>query len=118
MPRLVSGVLNAVRYTFRDRAFTVFAILVLALGIGSSCLMFSLVDAVLLRDLPFAQPDRLVWMYNARTERDRAPLSMPDLDDYRRGTSTLDGLASFTNWTANITGGGPPERLEGTRVGG
>jgi predicted permease len=118
MPQLVSDVRLAVRQVFRDRAFALFAVLVLALGIGSSCLMFSLVDVVLLRDLSFAEPDRLVWMYNARTERDRAPISVPDLDDYRRDASTLVGLAAFTNWTANLTGGGPPERLEGTRVAG
>src|SRR5262249_22250199 len=59
-----------------------------------------------------------VWMYNARTERDRAPFSIPDLADYRRDARALDGFAVFTNWTANLTGGGEAERLEGTRVGG
>ena len=62
--------------------------------------------------------DRLVWMYNARTERDRAPLSLPDLEDYRREASCLAGLAVFTNWTTNLTGVGTPERLDGIRVSG
>ena len=69
--------------------------------------------AVLLRDLPLVEPDRLAWMYNARTERDRAPFSIADLEDYRSGNATLAGLAAFTNWTANQTGNGEAERLEG-----
>src|SRR5262245_674663 len=107
----------ALRHIVRDRAFSGFAILVLSLGIGASAAMFSVVNTVLLRDMPFEAPDRLVWMYNARTERDRAPLSLPDLEDYRR-QPTLIGVTPFTNWSANLTGVGVPERLEGTRVGG
>ena len=80
--------------------------------------MYTLVHAVLLRALPFEDPDRLVWMYNARTERDRAPLSLPDVEDYRREASTLAGVALFTNWTTNLTGAGLPERLDGVRVSG
>jgi putative ABC transport system permease protein len=102
----------------RAPASSALAVAILAIGIGATTLMFSLVQAVLLRDLPFRDPDRLMWMYNLRTERDRAPLSFPDLEDYRRGASTLDGIATFTNWTANLTGAGTPERLEGTRVSG
>jgi putative ABC transport system permease protein len=80
--------------------------------------MYTLVQSVLLRELPFQEPDRLVWMYNTRTERDRAPLSVPDVEDYRREASSLSGLAVFTNWTTNLTGVGTPERLDGVRVSG
>ena len=92
----------------RAPGFAALAIGVLALGIGAATLMFSVVDAVLLRDLPVADPDRLVWMYNLRTERDRAPLSIADFEDYRQQSSTLAGLSPFTNWTANLTGAGTP----------
>ena len=92
--------------------------LILATGIGASTVMYTLVQSVLLRELPFQDPERLVWMYNARTERDRAPLSVPDLEDYRREASSLAGLAVFTNWTTNLTGVGTPERLDGVRVSG
>jgi len=110
--------LHAVRLHRRRPAFAAAAIAMLALGAGAAAAVFSLVRAVVLRELPFAEPARLVWMYNARTERDRAPFSIADLDDYRRGNRTLAGLAAFTNWTANLTGSGEPERLEGTRVAG
>ena len=105
--------------TFRRApGFTALAVTILATGIGASTLMYTLVQNVLLRDLPFQEPERLVWMYNSRTERDRAPLSMPDLEDYRREASSLAGIALFTNWTTNLTGVGAPERLEGVRVAG
>src|SRR5262245_14145902 len=116
MSEVLLGIRHALRLTRRAPAYAAVAVIVLATGIGASTLMFGLVEAALLRDLPARDPDRLVWMYNTRTERDRAPLSLPDLEDYRREATTLAGLAPFTNWTANLTGIGPPERLEGTRV--
>jgi predicted permease len=109
---------QATRILRRAPRFSALAVTILALGIGATTLMFTIVEAVLLRDLPFRDPDRLVWMYNLRTERDRAPISIPDFEDYRRESSTVAGLAAFTNWTANLTGDGAPERLEGTRVSG
>jgi putative ABC transport system permease protein len=114
----IAGLRHAVRSLRRTPAFALLAITILATGIGSTAVMYTLVRAVLLRELPFRDPDRLVWMYNLRTERDRAPLSLPDLDDYRREGTTLAGLAAFTNWTTNITGAGDPERLDGVRVSG
>ena len=118
MRELLLGVGHAFRQTRRSPGFAALAVAVLAAGIGASTLMFGLVEAALLRDLPFHDPDRVVWMYNTRTERDRAPLSIPDVADYQREATTLSGLGLFTNWTANLTGAGLPERLDGTRVSG
>jgi putative ABC transport system permease protein len=66
---------QAWRLLRRQPAFLVCAVVTLAIGIGAATAVFSLVHAVLLRDLPFAEPDRLAWLHNVRTERDRAPLS-------------------------------------------
>ena len=118
MPGMLLDLRQAWRLLWRQPAFSLWAVATLAIGIGAATAVFSLVHAVLLRDLPFAEPDRLAWLYNVRTERDRAPLSIPDLEEYRRENTTLAGLAVFTNWTANLTGGGDPERLEGVRVSG
>jgi predicted permease len=117
-PDVFSELRQAAGSLRRSVAFSGIAIAILATGIGSTVLMYTLVRAVLLRDLPFADPDRLVWMYNARTERDRAPLSLPDVEDYRQQSSTLADLALFTNWATNLTGVGSPERLDGMRVSG
>jgi len=101
----------------RARPLTAAAVVViLALGIGAATAIYSVVDAVVLRQLPVREPERLVWMWNARVERDRAPFSFLDLRDYREGNTVLEGLAAFSNWTANLTGTGDPERLEGVRV--
>src|SRR6185436_8292321 len=97
---------HALRLLTRQPAFSLFTILTLGLGIGAATAVFTLVQSVLLNELPFSEPDRLVWMYNARTERDRAPFSIADLDDYARENTTLAGLAPFTNFAANLTGSG------------
>src|SRR6185295_9610987 len=84
--------------------------------IGAATAVYAVVEAVILRAVPARDPERLVWMWNARVERDRAPFSALDLIDYREQNSVLDGLAPFINWTANLTGLGDAERLEGIRV--
>jgi predicted permease len=118
MSDFFAGLRHASR-TFRTaRGFAALAVIILATGVGASTLMYTLVQNVLLRELPFQDPERLVWMYNTRTERDRAPLSVPDLEDYRREASSLAGVAVFTNWTTNLMGIGAPERLDGIRVSG
>ena len=86
------------------------------LGIGAATAVYAVVEAVVVRALPVRDPERLVWMWNARVERDRAPFSALDLADYRAQNTVLEGLAPFTNWTANLTGVGDAERLEGVRV--
>src|SRR5262249_26386888 len=88
----------------------------LALGIGGATGVYAVVEAVILRALPVRDPQRLVWMWNARVERDRAPFSALDLADYRTDNTVLEGLAPFTNWTANLTGSGDAGRLEGVGV--
>src|ERR1700752_3151151 len=118
MSAFLAGFRHAVRSLRTAPAFATVAVTILATGIGSTAVMYSLVHAVLIRDLPFDRPDRLVWMFNKRTERDRAPLSLPDLEDYRQESATLAGLAAFTNWTTNLAGGGTAERLDGVRVAG
>jgi putative ABC transport system permease protein len=108
----------AARTWLRQPGFALFAIALVAAGVAAATSVFTLVNAVLLRDMPLRDPVRLAWMYNARTERDRAPFSIADLEDYRRASVTIEGFAPFTNWTANLTGAGEPERLEGSRVAG
>jgi putative ABC transport system permease protein len=101
----------------RTRPLTAAAVVAtMALGIGAATAVYAVVDAVVLRALPVRDAGRLVWMWNARVERDRAPFSAPDLADYRAQNKVLEGVAPFINWTANLTGAGDPERLEGVRV--
>jgi len=104
------------RWLRRRPVTTIAVVATMAIGIGASTAVYAVVEAVVLRQLPVRDPARLVWMWNARVERDRAPFSALDLADYRAQNTVLEGLAPFINWTANLTGVGDAERLEGVRV--
>jgi len=106
----------ALRRIAREPGVALFTIVTCAVTVAAATAIFAIVDAVVMRDLPFRDPGRLVWMWNARVERDRAPFSILDLEDYSADSRVLDGVAPFTNWTANLIGVGETERLEGLRV--
>ena len=92
------------------------ALLTLALGIGANTALFSVVNAVLLRQLPFVHADRTVWITAVRPDRNDAPFSLPDFLDYRDHTNSLDSISAVGYWGANVTGRGDAERLNGMRV--
>src|SRR5205809_821530 len=83
--------------------FTLTAIVMLALGIGANTAIFSVVNAVLLRQLPYRHPDQLVWVWATRTDRDKAFYSIPNFTDTREQNQTLVQIAAFANWGANLT---------------
>jgi predicted permease len=91
-------------------------VLTLALGIGANTAIFSVVNAVLLRQLPFKHAEQVVWITEVRPERNDAPFSLPDFLDYRGRVGSLDHLSAIGNWSANLTGLGNAERLNGVRV--
>jgi len=97
-------------------AFLAVAVLTLALGIGANTALFSVVNAVLLRQLPFAHADRTVWITGVRPDRNDAPFSLPDFLDYRDHTESLDSVSAVGSWSGNLTGRGDAERLTGVRV--
>jgi putative ABC transport system permease protein len=100
----------------RNRGFSLACILTLALGIGANTAIFSWVNAVLLRPLPFKDPDRLVWLWSRAWDRERGVFSIPDFLDYQAETKSLDSMTVFTNWGANLTDQAEPERLQGLRM--
>ncbi|HET9528336.1 MAG TPA: ABC transporter permease [Pyrinomonadaceae bacterium] len=113
------------RYGFRGLlkrpGFTVIALIALALGIGANTAIFSLVNAVVLQPLPYAEPDRLVWVWgNIRTGGNRASVSPPDYLDYRSQNKTFEQFAATASTTApaTLTGSGEPERLNASVVTG
>lgn len=107
---------HVLRRMRRQPAFAAGVVAVLALAIGASAAVFTLVDAVVLRPLPLREPDRLLTVALLRPGNDRFPLSLPDLADVAAETRTLDGIAWGFGWSANLTGSGDAERLQGTRV--
>lgn len=105
-----------VRLARRRSGFTAAAIAILACAIASSVAMFSVVDAVLLSDLPFGQPDSLRWLWSLRPDSTRGPFSIDDYISLRERNGPLDDVAAFANWSANLTHETAPERLTGMRV--
>jgi len=99
--------------------FTAVAVLTLAFGIGATTAIFSLVYGVMLRPLPFPQPDQLVdvWELPDRTDPDQMHLvSPPNFIDFREQSETFEGFAAFVFRFVNVTGGDAPERLDGLMV--
>jgi putative ABC transport system permease protein len=106
------------RMLLKNPGFTLVAILTLALGIGANTAIFSFVNCVLLRPLPFDQPEQLVRVYEKRIRqgRMRNPASGPDFLDWRQQQSVFQQMAAFDNWSSNLTGMGEPEQLNGLAV--
>ena len=100
----------------RQPLVSAIAVLALALGIGGNTAIFSMVNAILLRQLPFREPDRLVSVYVRRPDPGRFSFNMPDFIDFRDQNRSLAGLAAYASWSANLSDGGDPERLQGMRV--
>lgn len=108
----------ALRSLRRRPAFSLGVTLVLALGIGASAAMLTLVHHVLLAPLPYPDPDRLVWGWGTWRGGDRVSVSPPDYLDYREESRSFASLAAMNSFLArfNLSGGGPPERVGGAFV--
>ena len=113
--------LQDIRYGLRILAkhsgFTAAAVLTLALGIGADTAIFSLVDGVLLKPLPFEEPDRLVAIWEADTQ-DGHLMSVAPLNfrDWREQNTTFEDIAAFYPDDFTLVGSGDPEQIEGARV--
>ena len=117
--------LNDLRYALRGLAkspgFTVMAVLALALGIGANAAIFSLVNAVMLRPLPYPQVERLYLPHlsvsggNALGP-DRMPWSYPKWQTFLSSQTSFESLAGFTDESFNLTSGGDPERVQAELV--
>jgi len=119
METLFRDIRYGARSLMKRPGFTMIALIALALGIGANTAIFSLVNAVLLRPLPFAEPDRLVWMWgNIRNGSNRASVSPPDYLDYRQQNTTFEEFAASMGVASNLTGSGEPERLTAAGVTG
>lgn len=105
------------RLLWKNRGFTAIALLALALGIGANSAIFTIINAVLLRPLPYERPEQLVWVWGRWAQGNRASISPPDFLDYRAQAQSLDYFcAMLNNLGFNITGEGEPERIAGAMV--
>jgi putative ABC transport system permease protein len=121
MDSLIKDLKFAVRGLVKRPGFTVIALIALALGIGANTAIFSLVNAVILRPLPFPESERLVWVFgNVRNGTNRASVAPLDFVDYRNQNKTFEQFAASSTVTlpATLTGSGEPERLRASIVTG
>ena len=100
----------------RHPGFAAVAVLTLGLGIGANAAIFSVVNAVLLRPLPWAEPDRAIMIWSRWTSFDKTWVASGEVMDYRRRATTLEQVAAWADGQVNITGDGDPERVTGGAV--
>ena len=108
-----------VRMLVKSPGFTFVAVVALALGIGANTAIFSVVNAVLLRPLPFVNAEQLVKVYGGRARGGTGytPVSYPDFADYKKQAQSFDRVASYSlAGTTLMSGGDEPERLDGAVV--
>ena len=93
MSSILQDLRFAARRLVRDRRFTLAAVAALALGIGATSAVFTLVNAVLLRSLPFDEPERIMWLNTRDAQSRDFGVSEPDFEDWRRATRTFSGIS-------------------------
>jgi predicted permease len=108
----------ALRAIRRNPGFSAVVILTLALGIGANTAMFSVVNAVLLRPLPYHEPGRIARVYSAfrGQGQEQYAVSQPEFMDYKGLTNVFENAAAFSNVGFTLTGNGDPQRVNGLSV--
>ncbi|MFZ0085269.1 MAG: ABC transporter permease [Candidatus Acidiferrales bacterium] len=114
METLIQDLKYAVRMLMKSPSFTAIAVLTLALGIGANTALFSVVNGVLLRPLPYRQPDRLVVLSEKTASFDSSSISYPNFLDWQRSNTVFSSLAAYRSDDFSILGNGEAERV---RVG-
>src|SRR5437660_662243 len=106
------------RSLLKNPSFTIIAVIALALGIGANSAIFSVVNAVLLRPLPFKNPEQLVmvWENAAHLGFPKNTPAPPNFIDWQRQNTVFTGMAAMSERSFNLTGVGEPDRLDGRRV--
>jgi putative ABC transport system permease protein len=108
----------AVRQLLKSPGFTAVAVLTLALGIGANTAVFTVANGVLIRNLPYTDPQQLALLWGIGRDGDkRDQLSFTDIDDYRSQNHVFENVVAFGDWNATFTGAGDPSRIPGMQVG-
>src|SRR5437773_3368366 len=111
MDTLLQDLRYSVRTLIERPGFAVVAALTIALGVGGTTAMFGVVDAVLLRPLPYADPDRLVMLWTRTPGGPQAAASLPEFVDWRGQNHSFADLAVWRRQSLELTGCPQPERV-------
>ena len=109
---------HAGRVLIKAPGFSLAAVMTLALAIGANSAIFSLLTALILRPLPYAEPDRLTIFWNAVEKGEVTALSLRELVTYRQEAQTVEQIAAYVDTSANLTGEAEPERVRSAAVTG
>jgi putative ABC transport system permease protein len=106
------------RSLVKNPLFTLIAVLTLAVGIGANTSIFSIVNAVLLRPLPYREPEKLMTIWTARPQQGQGQFrtSLPNFKDWREQSRVFEGMAAYGFNRYNLTGAGEPEQIRGAQV--
>ena len=116
METLLRDIQYAVRVLLKNPGFSAVAIITLALGIGANTAIFSVVNAVVLRPLPYAEPDRLVMLWETMGANDSRSAAPGNFVDWRAQNNTLQELAATFYANFNLTSDGEPDRIDGATI--
>jgi len=120
MSNLLQDLRFAIRQLRKSPGFALTTILTLALGIGATTAIFSLINAVLLRPLPFPEPNRVMWAMGLDSSQAKpglpSSISYPDFFDWRARNHSFEAIASYRRNGHTLTGSGAPQTLEGVTV--
>jgi putative ABC transport system permease protein len=119
MNTLLHDIRFGARMLFKTPGFTALAIISLALGIGANTAVFSVVNAVLLKAVPYQNPESivLVWSEDKAQGSHRGQVSATDVADYRARNHVFDEISTYSDFRPVLTGVGEPERIFGAQVG-
>src|SRR5476651_1702024 len=109
---------HSLRMFRQTPGFTVAAVAALTLGIGANTAIFSVVNSVLLKPLPFPEPDRLVAILNVYPSGSNPGASVPKFNVWREQTGVLQDAAAYRFGVLNLIGGDSPEQLPSAQVTG
>ena len=114
----VADLRYALRTLFKQPGFAAVVVITLALGIGASTAIFSVVNAVLLRPIPLQNSDRLhvIWGNFRALNIERLPAKAAEYLDYAEQRQVFDSVAAYANHSYNFSAGGEPERIRGTII--
>ncbi len=113
---MFQDLIYALRWLRKNPGFTVLAVLMLAVGIGVNTAMFSVINAVLLRPLPYPEADRLVWMNESGLEIKNRQVSYPTFLDWRARNQVFEAMSIFRGWGVNLTGPTEAQYLDARMV--
>src|SRR5262245_42497449 len=112
MARAISDVRLAWRSLIRGRSVTLFAVLAFALGIGITTAVFSIFYGVLVKPLPYPDPDQLVIVYDVQPACATCPASYTKYIEWKTRSTSFQAMAGSSSWPVVVTGAGEPERIQ------